>query len=248
MTRQPLRLGAVLAAGGLVVLVGCSLVVRDGTVGNLERDAFAVINGLPDWLYRPMWVFQQVGNLVVAFGLVLLVAAALRKPRLAVAAAVAVVAKLGLERVVKSLVERRRPGTSIGDVVFHGEVPRHGLSFVSGHAVITSAMATALMAVLPKRWRPLPWVLVGLNGIGRIYVGAHAPLDVVGGTALGLVIGGVLYAWLASSPEAARHEGGRAPLARDARSNGSTPPSRRRPAGHRALRRAQPPRAAASGR
>jgi undecaprenyl-diphosphatase len=183
--------------------------VRDGTVGGFERDVFSAVNGLPAWLERPLWAFQQVGNLAVAFGLVLLIAALLRRPRLAVAAVLAVVAKLGLERVVKSLVERRRPGSSIGDVVFHGDVPQHGLSFVSGHAVITTAMATALMAVLPKRWRPLPWVLVGLNGLGRVYVGAHAPLDVVGGCALGLVIGGGLYAWLASAPEG-RSAGGQA--------------------------------------
>ena len=186
-----------MAGAGLVVLVATSLAVRDGSVGGPEREVFRAVNGLPDWLRQPLWLFQQMGNLAVAFLVVLLVAALLRSWRLVLAAVVAVVAKLGLERVVKSLVERRRPGSSIGDVVFHGHVPQQGLSFVSGHAVITTAMATALMAVLPRRWRPVPWVLVALNGFGRVYAGAHAPLDVVGGVALGLVIGGGLYAVLA---------------------------------------------------
>jgi membrane-associated phospholipid phosphatase len=45
--------------------------------------------------------------------------------------------------------------------------------------------------------------VVVLNGVGRVYVGAHNPLDIVGGAALGLVIGGPLYVWLARRDGAA---------------------------------------------
>jgi undecaprenyl-diphosphatase len=176
---------------------------RTGAVGPAERAVFHAVNDLPGWLYRPMWVFQQAGNLVVAFGLLLVAALVLRRPKLAAAAVVAVVAKLGLERVVKSVVERRRPGSTIGDVILRGDIPVHGLSFVSGHAAITTAAATMLTAVLPRRWQPLPWIVVVLNGVGRVYVGAHNPLDIVGGVGLGLVIGGPLYLWLSHRPPAA---------------------------------------------
>ncbi|MDQ3898721.1 MAG: phosphatase PAP2 family protein [Actinomycetota bacterium] len=204
--------GFLAALGGLVLLVASGLVARGGTVGPAERRVFHAVNDLPQWLYRPMWLFQQFGNLVVAFVLVLGVALVLRRPRLAAAAVVAVVAKLAFERAVKSMVERARPGTSIGDVVLRGDVSRDGLSFVSGHAVITTACATMLMAVLPRRWRPLPWAIVVLNGLARIYVGAHNPLDVVGGVGLGLVIGGLLYAALvAGTPVVAHRQGTDAP-------------------------------------
>ena len=205
--RRPALPGLIAALGGLVLLVACGIAAHGGEVGPAERRAFHAVNDLPQWLYRPMWVFQQFGNLVVAFVVVLVVALLLRRPRLAAAALVAVGAKLTLERVVKSLVERARPGTSIGDVVLRGDVSRHGLSFVSGHAVITTAVATMLMAVLPRRWRAVPWVFVVLNGVARIYVGAHNPLDVVGGAGLGLVIGGLLYAALvAGAPRRASGE------------------------------------------
>lgn len=195
--RRDVRTGMTVALSGLVLLVAAGLVARNGRVGSIERWVFDTINGLPDWLYRPLWVFQQLGNIVVALLIGLLFAALLRRPKLATATVLAVGAKLWLEQVVKSVVERSRPGTTIGDAVLRGQVSAHGLSFVSGHAVITVALATALTAVLPRRWRTLLWVLVALNGIARIYVGAHNPLDIVGGAGLGLLIGAPLYAWLA---------------------------------------------------
>ncbi len=197
--RGDVRVGGTLVLAGLVVLVASALVARNGRVGPAERSVFNAINGLPDWLYRPLWIFQQFGNLVVALLVVLVVAALLRRADLAAAAVVAVVAKLVLERVVKSVVERSRPGTTVADAILRGEVSVGGLSFVSGHATITVAMATALTAVVPRRWWAVVWLVVLLNGFTRIYVGAHNPLDIVGGAGLGLVIGGPLYAWLAAS-------------------------------------------------
>ncbi len=193
---RSVRAGALTAGGGVVLLAGAGLVAASGKVGSIERALFHAVNGLPDWLYQPLWIFQQLGNLLVAFLAVVLVAVVLRRPRLALAAGVAVAAKLYFEQVVKDFVHRARPGTSVGDAILRGQVSFDGLSFVSGHAVIAVAMATALSAVLPRRWRTAVWVLVALNGFTRIYVGAHNPLDIVGGAGLGLVIGAPLYVWL----------------------------------------------------
>ncbi len=178
------------AAAGLGVLVLCSLVVADGTVPSAERTVFLWINGLPDWLEPPLWIFQQTGNIVVATVVTAALGILLRNYRTVWAAVVAASSKLVLEPVLKSLVERPRPGTSIGaEAVLRGDVHATGLSFVSGHATITTAMAVILTIALPGRWRAVPWAFVVLNGVGRIYVGAHNPLDVVGGIGLGLAIG-----------------------------------------------------------
>jgi membrane-associated phospholipid phosphatase len=200
---NPLRIGALVSAAGLVVVVACGLVARNGRVGSVEESVFRALNELPQWLYRPLWVFQQFGNIVVAALVMLAVAALLRNRRLALAAVLGIVAKLALEGVVKAIVERRRPGTSLGDIVARGDVALDGLSFPSGHAVITTAFAVALTGALPRGWRVVPWVVVALNGFGRIYVGAHNPLDIVGGCGLGLVIGGGLYALVAPVTRAA---------------------------------------------
>jgi undecaprenyl-diphosphatase len=181
---------------GLVILTACGLVARNGTVGTAERRVFRAVNDLPQSLYRVMWTFQQFGNLVVAFVVVIVVALVLRRPKVAIGAVAAVVLKLGLERVVKQLVKRQRPGTSIGHIHARGNVPAHGQSFVSGHSVITTAMAGILTPILPGRWKVVPWVVVALNSMARVYVGAHNPLDVLGGFGLGLFIAGVIDAAL----------------------------------------------------
>jgi len=45
---------------------------------------------------------------------------------------------------------------------------------------------------------------VVLNGVARIYVGAHNPLDVLGGAGLGLLIGGILNVFVAPVNERPR--------------------------------------------
>ena len=187
--RRPYLLAGV---GGLVVLVVCALIARNGEVGSTERDVFTAVNDLPEWLYRPLWVFQQFGNLLVAALIGVVVLVALRRYRLALAVPVGVVLKLLGERAVKQVVERARPESTIGDVHLRGNVPTHGLSFVSGHAVIAATVAMLVTAALPRRWRPLPWIVAGLNSFARVYVGAHNPLDVVGGLGLGIAIGALL--------------------------------------------------------
>ena len=51
------------------------------------------------------------------------------------------------------------------------------------------AVATLVAGSLRGRWRVVPYVLATLVGIGRLYFGAHLPLDVIGGAALGVAVG-----------------------------------------------------------
>jgi undecaprenyl-diphosphatase len=184
------RRDVVVLVAGLAVFAVCAVIAADGRVGPIERAAFHAVNGLPEGLYRPMLLFQYLGvlamPLVVAAG-----ALALRRWRLATALVLVVPLKLALERLVKLLVQRERPGTTVPDAVLRGVHPA-GLSFVSGHAIITFAIAGLLGLVLPRRWAVVAFVLATLNAVARVYLGAHNPLDVVGGAAVGLAIAAAL--------------------------------------------------------
>ena len=184
------RRDVVVLVASLAVFAVCALIAADGRVGPIERAAFHAVNGLPQGLYQPMLAFQYLG--VLAMPLVVAVGAlAFRRWRLAAALVLVVPFKLAAERVVKLLVQRQRPGTTVPDAVLRGVHPA-GLSFVSGHAIITFAIAGLLALVLPRRWAVVAFVLATLNAVARVYLGAHNPLDVVGGAAVGLAIAAVL--------------------------------------------------------
>ena len=176
-------------AGGAAVVVVTGTVARSGRVGRTETQVFHAVNGLPDLHPGLLWPQQQFGN--VAIGPIIVVIAAVRhRWHLAAAVGMATGLKLGLERAVKALVVRERPGTTVPGAVRRGDVPHQGQSFVSGHATSVTALATVVTPHLPPRWRAVPAVAAAMVCVARVYSGAHNPLDVVGGVALGLVAGG----------------------------------------------------------
>ena len=185
------RVDVVAAGSGLVVLVASGLGARSGTVGPVERSVFEAINGLPDTLTGPMRTAQLLGVLAVG-PIVAVIAAAFRRVRLAVAILLVTVGKLAAERIVWEVVQRERPGTTEPNAIVRGDTPTTGVSFVSGHVVLVTGIAWVVMPYLRGAWRWVPWSVVALVAFARVYLAAHNPLDVVGGLALGVTIGGVV--------------------------------------------------------
>lgn len=194
--------GLAIAAGG-AALLGASIVgARHPTIHPAEARAFHLVNGWPDWLYWPLWLPMQLGNLVVGTGVGLLIAIALGSAEVAAGVVLAMVLKLVAERIVRRelagyLAVRQRPGTSESGARLRGaDVPRAGVSFPSGHVILVAAVGTVLIGHLSGPVVAVPFVLSVLVAVGRVFVGAHNPLDVTAGLGAGLLVGGLLAALL----------------------------------------------------
>ena len=176
------------AVVGLAVLVISAQPVEASRIGEPELDVFRAINDLPGALFPALWPLMQFGAVLVVPATAA-AAAAFRRYRLAVEVVAAGVAAWLLAKVVKDLVFRERPAAILDQVNLHG-ASAAGRGFVSGHAAIVFALAVLVTPHLPRKWRWAPWAMAVVVGFARVYVGAHLPLDVVGGAGLGLLLGG----------------------------------------------------------
>ena len=175
-----------------LALLGLTAVpVEPTSVPVLEADAFWLLNHLPAVLFPVIWLPMQAGS-VGAVGLATGLALAARRRLLALELLVAGVLAWGLAKVVKLFFDRPRPGVLFEEATLHGDVVT-GLGYLSGHAAIAATLATVAGPWLPRRLRRVAWGLALLVGASRIFVGAHFPLDVLGGYALGWAIGACVH-------------------------------------------------------
>jgi undecaprenyl-diphosphatase len=182
----------------LVGIIVCSIVLAgawwtlEHAVDRLpswERSLFTAINDLPDALKIVLWPIMQLGNFWVWLIGALAAYAIWRRPAPAITVAIATLSAWELARVVKDIVLRSRPAGYLADIHVRDNAVE-GYGFVSGHAAVAFALATALAPWLGRRWLvAVAYTLATLVALARIYVGAHLPLDVIGGAAIGIACG-----------------------------------------------------------
>jgi len=174
-----------LGAGTAALLVTAAAVRRDH-VGPGEDLVFRAVNGLPDSLYPPAWVVMQLGTLgaaPAAAGVAWLAADGELAARLLVSGT----ATWALSKLVKQMVRRPRPASLLPGTRCRGREAA-GLGYLSGHAGVAVALGAAALPRLGPAGRALALSVIPVVGLTRVYVGAHLPLDVVGGAALGLAV------------------------------------------------------------
>ena len=192
----------VVAILGGLLLAGSAVGACLPEIHPLERRAFRLVNGLPDWLYVPLWLPMQLGNMVVGTVVGLGIAAWCGDWPMAGGVVAAAVLELAAERVIRArtaghLAVRQRPGTSQPGAIRRGaDVPVSGPSFPSGHVILVAGIACVVLSRIPDEVIWVPFTLIGLVALGRVYVGAHNPLDVTAGLGTGLLMGGILAQWV----------------------------------------------------
>src|SRR5690606_3244101 len=102
-------------------------------------------------------------------------------------------------------VERGRPLEILGEAQIRtAEVTSFG--FPSINSAIAFAVATTLSPFVAKRTGTFLWLAAFLAAFAQLYAGSNLPLDVIGGMALGVLIGSVIR-YVFGSPNYSRsHE------------------------------------------
>jgi membrane-associated phospholipid phosphatase len=174
-----------LAFGVGIVLGAATLARRPVTPAEIR--IFRTANGLPDEAYPVIWVPMQYGTLGTVPATAVL-ALARRRPRLALAIGVGGTAAWVLAKAAKPIVGRGRPANVVENVSVRG-AEKGDRGFPSGHAAVSSALTVVAWPYASTGQRAALVALAGFVPFARLYVAAHLPLDVVGGSALGLAIG-----------------------------------------------------------
>lgn len=176
---------------------GASLVVLILTAGFVfdppsewETTVFRAINGLPrqaEWL---LWPLQQAGMAMAipAGALVLWYLVRHWRPPVTLVLG-GIIFGWAAAKVIKEIVGRGRPGAVYTDVQFGFDVSQSGFGFPSGHAVVALTLAVVFSPYVPRWLRWTLYVGAGLVWFSRVYMGAHLPLDVIGGAAFGIAVG-----------------------------------------------------------
>jgi len=177
------RLGLSAAA-----LLATACAANGDRVGPQEARVFEALNGLPDSLYLPAWVVMQLG----AFGAIPAAAAAAwlaGDTELAGRLLIGGTATWGLAKLVKQIVRRPRPVTLLPGARRRGR-DAAGLGYLSGHAGVAAVLGAVALPRLGPAGRVLVLSAIPAVGLTRVYVGAHLPLDIAGGVALGVAVDG----------------------------------------------------------
>jgi membrane-associated phospholipid phosphatase len=190
----------------LRLVVGTSILALSAAVAlrrhvdPVERDFFRFVNRLPKEGSVPLRAIMQAGALGSSFVTAGLAFAAGRR-RMARDLALSGTLAWLWAKGVKAVVSRERPGALLEEVIIHGGEPT-GLGFPSGHAAVSAALATAAEPYLPPAGRLAAWVVAGLVSLSRVYVGAHLPVDIVGGVPLGVASAAAVHLVFGAPTEA----------------------------------------------
>ena len=175
-----------IAVAGLATGIGFWSATRAGrcTVSRREKRVFRAFNDSPNALHLPLWPVMQMGSLGAVFVLAEIRRRHDRDHRDAI-----VIAALGTSvwagvKLVKPLVGRGRPAACLDGVRIRGP-EQTGLGYPSGHAAVS--LALAMLTPWSTTTQAVAVAAATATGTSRMYVGAHLPLDIVGGAAVGFV-------------------------------------------------------------
>src|SRR5829696_8679192 len=175
---------------GLVLVAVLAFMATSDQVTRVEADLTLLLVDLPGTFRGALEALRWLGSLP-AVAVVAVLALLARRPRLARDAVVAgLVAEL-LAVALDAIVDRGSPSDLVAGVVQRVTTDIEG--FPAPTTAVAAALAAAAGPYLPRTARRWSWVGVALAGVSVVHLGAHLPLDVLGGAALGWAVGAATH-------------------------------------------------------
>ncbi len=166
-----------------VALLFVSALLSIPAMSSVEQSLFTTLYDLMNPFSQLFLLLTQLGT--IAMWLVsIVVAFAARFRRLSWQLLIGGGLSIFATAVLKLAIGRPRP-FDLFEAVSNSEVLVHGSGFPSGHTALATVMGLLLLPYVPKQFRWMIGLVIVAVGLSRIALGVHAPLDLVGGFAIG---------------------------------------------------------------
>jgi glycosyltransferase 2 family protein len=179
----------------VVLFATLSALALGRDMGRIEATLFEWVYGLPDSLRWPAVVITQFGSVWMVMAVVGLLFVVRWKPDLSLLVLRNSLAVYVITWAVKLLVDRPRPAILLSEVTAR-EIAVFGNGFPSLHVALATVVGLTLAPSMPRQFRWVVFAWIGLVAWSRMYLGVHAPLDVVGGFVLGVLVTLAVEKWL----------------------------------------------------
>ena len=184
--------GYLISIGFVFLIVGVTYLIT--SVNALDQSIQSKIFQFfdhPRWesIFRNFWPFGRT-----YFTLLILILVLLLNLKIGLIASTTFAVTAALERIIKLVLKRERP--FIQDAAINMKQPKMPTdpSFPSGDTLRLWFLAVGIALTLQSHWIVIlvACLLAIIISLGRIALGVHYPLDVLGGFGLGLMSSGVL--------------------------------------------------------
>lgn len=170
-------------------------------VVNLDQELLVYLNQLGNTNWDSFWVFvtnplHWIPLFVFLFYLGFRVFKLKKSLIIAVYAIVTIIISLGFMEIIKNTFKRLRPiHDSTVNTLIRKVIDTNGFSFISGHSMVSAAIATLTFLILRKNYKHIYFIFLFplLFAYSRIYLAVHYPIDVFLGLLFGVIIARLMF-------------------------------------------------------